>query len=110
MARQKQGKIFTYNYDETLALPEETRCMSLSPKTIAMCLTGLEYGRWVNRWHSLEGTEIDRDAIEAITDKAYKELMVEEDCMCCPETNQALDELTALQLRTMYDGTPQSIG
>lgn len=118
MSNQPQGKIFLYNYDAILALGDEPICISLSPKTIALCLSSIEYGRWVKRWQSLTGTAIVKDTVESITDKALSELLSDGgDCMCCPETNEVLRQMMSIQntaysdqLRGDYDGTPQSLG
>lgn len=116
MANQPQGKIFLYNYDAIQALDDERICIALSPKTIALCLSSIEYARWAKRWQSLVGTPIDTDTIEAITDNALSELMNEsEECMCCGETNALLLQLQTLtnqqlafQLEQLDDGTPES--
>lgn len=117
MAKQPQGKIFLYNYDAIQALDDTPICIALSPKTIALCLASVEYGRWAKRWQSLVGTTINTDTIEGITDRALSELMNEsEACMCCDETNELLRQVsimtntnTSITYQNNYTGTPQSI-
>ncbi len=89
--RKFNAKSILFDYDYLLALDTDRCTFCLSPVTVALCISMLEFAGWKTRYFTQIGTEIDQDQIDQWSAKAQQELMVD-NCISEIQVQQLIDQ------------------